>query len=140
MADVAGFHASAGALLARGGGLHTPPEVLLGWPRPNYVNPETRGMGGPVFLGILMGIALLVYLARMWARLIVAKNAGWDDILISCAMLPLIGLTVATVLGKHCIPSSAATLVNLLSYDCLWLPMAYMGPNHQKPCNNPRGM
>ena len=101
MADMKDLHSSASTLFARGGGLHAPPEVLLAWPKPNYVNPETRGWGGAIFCAIMMGIATVVYIARMWARVVVSKNTGWDDILISISMLPLLGLTITTVLGKH---------------------------------------
>ncbi|KAI4643672.1 hypothetical protein J4E93_006684 [Alternaria ventricosa] len=88
-----------GSLVARAGGLHPPPEVLLSWPRPNYVDPEERGWGPPILLMVVLGITFLVYCARMWARLVISKNFGLDDILVSMAMLPLFGLTISSVLG-----------------------------------------
>jgi hypothetical protein len=48
---------------------------------------------------VVAAITSTVYLARIWARLFVAKNAGLDDLLMSIAMVPLLGLTVAVVLG-----------------------------------------
>jgi hypothetical protein len=100
-----------GGLVPRGGGLHPPPEVMFSWPKPNYVDPEERGWEAPVVLIIFMAITLLVYIARMWARLAISKNAGLDDILISISMLPLLGLTITTVLGK----SHASILYCLLT-------------------------
>lgn len=50
-------------------------------------------------LFIFFSITILVYVARMWARFTISKNLGLDDFLISVAMLPLIGLTISTVLG-----------------------------------------
>ncbi|KAI4681155.1 uncharacterized protein J4E88_005662 [Alternaria novae-zelandiae] len=88
-----------GSLVARAGGLHPPPEVLLSWPKPNYVDPEERGWGPPILLMVVLGITFLVYCARMWARLVISKNFGLDDILVSMAMLPLFGLTISSVLG-----------------------------------------
>jgi hypothetical protein len=87
-------------LFPRDGGLHPPPDVILSWPKPNHVDPEERGWDMPILLLVVMGITFLVYIARIWARLILLKNAGLDDILISLAMIPLFGLTISTVLGR----------------------------------------
>ena len=106
--NVLGSHAS--RLVARAGGLHPPPEVLLSWPKPNYVDPEERGWGTPIVLMVFLGISFLVYCARMWARLAISKNTGLDDILVSIAILPLFGLTISTVLGKHYLTSTLILL------------------------------
>jgi hypothetical protein len=94
------LYSHADTLFARDGGLHPPSEVIIGWPRPNHVNPDERGWEAPIALLAILGITFLVYIARMWARLALAKNAGLDDILISLSMLPLFGLTISVVLGK----------------------------------------
>ena len=49
---------------------------------------------------VVAAVTSTVYAARIWARLFVSKNAGLDDLLMSIAMFPLLGLTVAVVLGK----------------------------------------
>lgn len=49
---------------------------------------------------VLLVLTLLVYIARMWARLVVAKNAGLDDWLMSIAMVIVIGSTITVVLGR----------------------------------------
>ncbi|KAF1364417.1 hypothetical protein EJ07DRAFT_100167 [Lizonia empirigonia] len=87
------------ALLPRDGGLNPPADVRLGWPKPNYINPEHRGWDSSIVLLVVMGITFLVYIARMWARLGFEKNAGWDDTLMSIAMVPLLGLTISVVLA-----------------------------------------
>jgi hypothetical protein len=87
-------------LIARDGSLNIPPEVIVSWPKPNCVHSEERSWALPAILLIFMGITFLVYIARLWARLVLLKNAGLDDVLISLAMLPLFGLTVSAVLGK----------------------------------------
>jgi hypothetical protein len=102
-----------GSLVARAGGLHPPPDVLLSWPKPNYVDPEERGWGPPIVLLVFLGITFLVYCARMWARLAISKNIGFDDILVSIAMLPLFGLTISTVLGKHLFMLATSPLIGI---------------------------
>jgi hypothetical protein len=87
-------------LFARDGGLHPPSDVLLSWPRPNYINPEDRGWSSSIVLLVMLGITFFVFIARIWARLAIGKNAGLDDILMGVAMLPLFGLTISAVLGR----------------------------------------
>lgn len=87
-------------LFARDGGLHPPADVLLSWPRPNPINPEDRGWASSIVLLVVLGITFFVYIARMWARLSLGKNAGLDDIVMSIAIIPLFGLTISAVLGK----------------------------------------
>ncbi|KAL6707500.1 hypothetical protein ACN47E_004070 [Coniothyrium glycines] len=99
MASLETLRSHANALFARDGGLHPPIEIIKHWPRPNHVDPEERGWEAPIVLFVMLGITFMVYVARMWARLAVAKNAGLDDLLISLSMLPLIGLTVTVVLA-----------------------------------------
>jgi hypothetical protein len=87
-------------LVTRDGGIHPPPEVLASWPAPNWINPEERGWEAPIILLIVLAITFLVYTARIWARLAVAKSMGLDDVLMSLAMLFVFGLTISVVLGK----------------------------------------
>jgi hypothetical protein len=110
MADAAGLFARAEALVQRDGGVHPPPEVLLSWPVPNYVNPEDRGWDSSIILMVVLGITFVIYTVRMWARLVVAKNAGLDDILMSVAMLPAFGLTISAVLGALILPFGKKSL------------------------------
>lgn len=64
------------------GGKNPPIAVIKSWPKPNYINPETRGP--EVRIGsIILGIAtLLVVCARLWARFVVVRRPGLDDYLI----------------------------------------------------------
>ncbi|KAF2849169.1 hypothetical protein T440DRAFT_519420 [Plenodomus tracheiphilus IPT5] len=95
MADMAGLQSHVMDLVARSGGLHPPFEVIKSWPHPNHVDPEERGWEAPIALAIVMGITFIVYVARLWARVVISKSAGLDGI----AMLPLIGLTISAVLA-----------------------------------------
>lgn len=69
------------------GGLHPPPGALADWPKPNYVNPVTRGWAAPIILIIFLCITVAVVGARFWARLVISKNGGVDDILVAIAMV-----------------------------------------------------
>ncbi|KAF2120322.1 hypothetical protein BDV96DRAFT_567058 [Lophiotrema nucula] len=89
----------ADSLFPRAGGLIPPSSVLTQWPAPNYVDPETRSWAAPVVCIVFLALAFGVYVLRMWARLVIAKNAGLDDWLMSAAMIPLVGSTIAVVLG-----------------------------------------
>lgn len=93
--DVAGVNLS-----ARDGGLYPPISVVISWPAPNYINPTTHDWKGPIILMSVMAFTFTVFTARIWARMVVGKNAGLDDLLMSIAMIPLLGLTVAAFLGE----------------------------------------
>jgi hypothetical protein len=138
MADAARLLSNTGALYPRAGGVNPSPEILLSWPLPNYVNPEERGWEAPIVLLLFMGITFLIFIARVWARLVISKNAGLDDILISFAMLPLLGLTISAVLGMINDDSSISLLINH-SYKSIRFPMACLGSNRSYTCNNSRG-
>lgn len=116
-------------LFARDGGLHPPSEVLLSWPKPNYINPEDRGWSSSIVLLVFLCITFLVYIARMWARLGLGKNHGLDDTIMSIAMLPLFGLTISAVLGRRFVFFHVYTANTLISHPPIRLPMARLGPD-----------
>ena len=81
------------------GGLHPPPEVFLSW-RPKYVDPERRGPAVVVLTGVLLSLVYVVVALRLYARGILAKTLGLDDIVIAINLLPLTGLDVCICLGE----------------------------------------
>jgi hypothetical protein len=105
MADAGLLHRHPNKLFARGGGVLAPPEVIKSWPRPNYIDPQTHDWTESIVVIVVFALSIAVYAARIWARLVVAKNAGLDDIIISLAMLPLIGMTIAVVMGMYILNS-----------------------------------
>ncbi|KAK2768284.1 hypothetical protein FQN54_000137 [Arachnomyces sp. PD_36] len=54
-----------------------PPEVLAGWPKPNYVNPESRARGIVIAAAILMPIVLLVFSTGYSIATLVGIKVGW---------------------------------------------------------------
>ncbi|KAH7384004.1 hypothetical protein BKA66DRAFT_570191 [Pyrenochaeta sp. MPI-SDFR-AT-0127] len=76
------------------GGLNAPLEVILAWPKPNYVNPETRPNTILVLACVWGPLTLILVLARLWVRIFHQRNPGWDDWLMLAATPPTIVLTV----------------------------------------------
>lgn len=65
-----------------------PAKVLLSWPLPNYVNPETRGDAALIVNIVTISVAAIVTCLRVFTRLRITYTPGWDDILI---VLSLVG-------------------------------------------------
>ncbi|PVI07433.1 hypothetical protein DM02DRAFT_496684, partial [Periconia macrospinosa] len=69
------------------------------WPKPNYVNPETRSWAAPAGIIAMFFVTCVVFAMRIWARFHITHKAGVDDWLIIASMPGLLGLTIATVLA-----------------------------------------
>ncbi|KAH7395323.1 hypothetical protein DE146DRAFT_615745 [Phaeosphaeria sp. MPI-PUGE-AT-0046c] len=61
------------------GGLHPTIEIFLEWPKPNYVDPVTKPKYVLILSCILGPISLALLLVRLWVRLRIQRNPGWDD-------------------------------------------------------------
>ena len=66
---------------------HPPLDVILSWPKPNYISPETRGHSLLAVNVTFLVIAFIAVVARLWARLRIVKSPGLDDLLITIAMV-----------------------------------------------------
>jgi hypothetical protein len=64
-----------------------PPEVVATWPRPNYVDPITRGNTLMIVELTLLPIAMIVVFLRLWVRIAWLKKSWWDDYLMLLAMV-----------------------------------------------------
>lgn len=80
----------------RGAKMRLPPDdVIAGWPPPDYDHPQTRGPYLVLVQMILMPLALLALLARLYVRGCLMKKVGADDWLMLAAMVrfyPLLAL------------------------------------------------
>jgi hypothetical protein len=76
------------------GGTHPPLSVILHWPNPNYVDPPRHGAGFTVGITVVTALTVLTVCARLWARLLLQKNGGIDDAVITAAMVREICLLV----------------------------------------------
>jgi hypothetical protein len=73
-----------------------PPEVRATWPKPNYVDPETRGPALIIVELTILPLALLTLALRLYARVVLLKNGGWDDwLMVGAAVSFLLSLTTS---------------------------------------------
>jgi hypothetical protein len=94
-----------------------PADVVASWPPPDYENPDTQGPRLLTIQMILMPLALVALIARLYARVCLMKKAWIDDWLMLAAMVciphPLsdamanigqtlvIGTTIAVILATE---------------------------------------
>jgi hypothetical protein len=78
-----------------------PVDVLLSWPTPNYVDPETRGPALLIVNSILIALTILTVVARLYTRIVIKRWFGIDDIFILFALLFTIGLTAVVLLANQ---------------------------------------
>lgn len=62
-----------------------PLNVILSWPKPNYIDPDRRGPALVVVNCILLPLSLIVVGLRLYTRLVVVHSAGLDDVFIGLA-------------------------------------------------------
>jgi hypothetical protein len=67
--------------------LAIPQEVYDAWPKPNYVNPETRGHAFYFVSSISLAAAAISVCLRLWTRIYVRRYFGLDDLLIVLALV-----------------------------------------------------
>lgn len=56
-----------------------PPEVMATWPKPNYVNPETRGSTLIVVEILTLFLAVTCVALRLYVRIVMMRKTDWDD-------------------------------------------------------------
>jgi hypothetical protein len=61
------------------------PELVAGWPKPNYINPETRGPSLYIVNSMFFGLATVAIAIRLYARIFVRRWFGFDDALVILA-------------------------------------------------------
>jgi hypothetical protein len=64
-----------------------PPSVIASWPPPNYIDPETRGPSLLIVNSVFLALSLAALAGRLWARLVILRAPGLDDILITVAIV-----------------------------------------------------
>ena len=67
-----------------------PLEVLQSWPKPNFVNPITRGNELLLITIILFPLAMGMVALRAFTRLRISKSFGADDIVLLVSVPPTI--------------------------------------------------
>ena len=64
-----------------------PPNVLASWPKPNYIDPVTRGPELQIICTLLAVVMVVVLALRVWVRTRIIKAMGADDWLILTALV-----------------------------------------------------
>ncbi|KAF1988795.1 hypothetical protein K402DRAFT_419144 [Aulographum hederae CBS 113979] len=80
---------------------YPPSEVLEAWPAPNYVDPETRGPALYVVTGLFSAFVLLAISLRLYARLVIRRWFGADDVFILLSIFFTTGLVISIILGNQ---------------------------------------
>ncbi|KAL4807780.1 hypothetical protein BDV18DRAFT_107973 [Aspergillus unguis] len=96
-----------------------PLEVILSWPTPNYVNPQTRNHAVLITSIVLLILSVIITALRLYTRLRITCTAGFDDILI------VLGLGFAIAMAVIlCIATEQWGLVrHIWDVPLEWLPM-----------------
>jgi hypothetical protein len=97
-----------------------PPEVLATWPKPNYVDPTTRGSGLMIVELTLLPIAMIVVFLRLWVRIAWLKKSWYDDYLMILAMVFSIGTQVDLVPKLHHLTFDTGTTVIVIMASQLY--------------------
>jgi hypothetical protein len=71
-----------------------PADILASQPRPNYIDPETRGPAGKIVAALLMLLASIIVALRVFTRHYITKGLGLDDVLILLAYVMMIRPTL----------------------------------------------
>lgn len=61
------------------GGFHPTVDAIRAWPKPNYIDPQTKGKQLLVVTIISTILAIAAVLARVWVRLRYQRQFGADD-------------------------------------------------------------
>jgi hypothetical protein len=64
-----------------------PIDVIISWPKANYLNPETRGAGLLIFNAVLIFIVTFTVLLRLYVRVYLLRWFGVDDLFIIAALV-----------------------------------------------------
>jgi hypothetical protein len=78
-----------------------PIAVVLSWPAPNYVDPETRGPGKTILTVFLWTVVTAILALRLYTRRFISFGFGWDDILITLAYVPATAFSIVGIVAEY---------------------------------------
>ncbi|KAK6352870.1 hypothetical protein TWF696_004870 [Orbilia brochopaga] len=77
-----------------------PLEVMLSWPKPNYIDPDRKGNYLAPLTIIMMVICGIVVTLRLYVRSFILKSFKADDWLIILATLTAMGVSITCILSQ----------------------------------------
>ena len=81
--------------------MHPTKEIIESWPKPNYVNPVTRGPALTIVNIIFITLVILVVGLRYYTRLRITRSFGQDDVVIGLSLIPTFALTVVVLVADN---------------------------------------
>jgi hypothetical protein len=86
-----------------------PISVILSWPRPNYVDPDTRGDALLVVESIFLALSWIILSMRLYVRLFILRKTWYDDwIMVAAAVFLLIVGSLLCFHADSCLRYSQA--------------------------------
>ncbi|KAE8135958.1 hypothetical protein BDV38DRAFT_272437 [Aspergillus pseudotamarii] len=80
--------------------IEIPPEIVAGWPAPNYANPETKGPALPTIVLLFFALAAVALSVGLYDKLKISRRFFAEDYLIILAMVPTTVVTIIVLLSK----------------------------------------
>lgn len=76
------------------GGFHPTVDAILAWPKPNYVDPQTKGNELLVVTIISTILSIAAVLARVWVRIVCQRQFGADDVMLVLCIVGAFPITL----------------------------------------------
>jgi hypothetical protein len=74
--------------------------VIESWPKPNYIDPVTRGPALIYVCIVFSALSLAIVIARIYSRIFITRAPGADDLLVAIAAGGGIGLSVLLIIQE----------------------------------------
>ncbi|KAI1121107.1 hypothetical protein F5Y10DRAFT_109334 [Nemania abortiva] len=78
-----------------------PIEVVASWPKPNYINPESRASAGEIVGSIFLVLVTIILAIRLYSRKRLTNGFGLDDTLICLAYVPATAFTITGIITQE---------------------------------------
>ncbi len=125
-----------------------PPEVLASWPKPNYIDPETRGPALIIVVVLALSISVICLGLRLYVRARIQRNIHWDDwLMIAGAVRISTHITSPSNLREliqsrtpYLVPHPWCHYLRRLGINEVWLGPSYLGLDHRPNDSQPQGL
>ncbi|KAI9649770.1 hypothetical protein NHQ30_002351 [Ciborinia camelliae] len=79
-----------------------PSDVLSAFPRPNYIDPVTRGPALLIITYVFLPVIYIVVGLRTFTRIHLSKHFGVDDVFLLIALIPTTACAIIALLAQEC--------------------------------------
>ena len=81
--------------------IEIPPNIVAGWPAPNYTNPETKGPALPTIVILFYVLAVFALSVRLYDKFKISQQFFAEDYLIMLTMVSRISILLNRL---NCLP------------------------------------